>query len=45
MAATIQPEPHATRLDELALRRPDFQPGQEVVLADGQAWTLPCITT
>ncbi len=28
-------------LDERALRRPEFTAGPEVVLGDGQAWTLP----
>lgn len=28
-------------LDERALRRPEFQDGQEVVMSDGQGWTLP----
>lgn len=28
-------------LDERTLRRPTFTPGPEVVLGDGQTWTLP----
>lgn len=28
-------------LDEKALRKPEFSDGHKVVLADGQAWTLP----
>jgi hypothetical protein len=30
-------------LDELALRRPDFQAGYAVRLADGQPWTFPAV--
>jgi hypothetical protein len=29
------------RLDEKALRRPDFAAGVEIVLGDGQVWTFP----
>jgi hypothetical protein len=28
-------------LDEVALRRPDFQGGEPIEMADGQAWTIP----
>ena len=32
-----------TRLDEGSLRRPDFSPGEAIVLADDQPWTLPIV--
>lgn len=30
-----------SRLDEAALRRPEFVEGEPIVLADGQEWTFP----
>jgi hypothetical protein len=31
----------STRLDEQALRRPEFTEGVAITLSDGQAWTFP----
>lgn len=35
-------ETPAVLFDEKSLRRPEFQPGQAVVLRGGQAWNIPC---
>ncbi len=42
MEATQTEQPAISfEFDESALRRPEFQPGRPVLLADGQLWSIP----